>query len=117
MVDTTKSPGISYLEYVPNRRAETLLPIIQRVCLPGTIIYSDQFASYLRLAEIGYDHFSVNHSDPEHRFVASDGTNTQAIEAYWSKRKYWVKAMKGIRRNMLPEYLAEFMWMVPYGRP
>ena len=40
MVDCTQSPGVSYLECVPNRRAETLLSIIQRVCLPSTITYS-----------------------------------------------------------------------------
>ena len=102
MVNRTESPGISYLECVPNRRAESLLPIIQIVCLPGTTIYCDQIASYLRLAEVAFDHFSINHSDLEHRFIASDGTNTLVIETYWSRRKYWVKAMKGVRRNMVP---------------
>ena len=33
IVDCTESPGVSYLECVPNRRVETLIPIIQRVCL------------------------------------------------------------------------------------
>ena len=47
IVDTSTNPGIGYMEVVGRRDAQTLLPIVQRVCLPGTIIYSDQWAGFL----------------------------------------------------------------------
>ena len=76
VVDCTESSGVSYLKCVRNRHAKTLLPIIQRVCLSGIILYSEQFASCFRLSEIGFEHFSVNHSDISYRFVSRDGIHT-----------------------------------------
>ncbi|MGL6009009.1 MAG: hypothetical protein ACRC1D_06100 [Culicoidibacterales bacterium] len=38
IADTSYSPAKVYLSCVPNRRAETLLPIINEVCRTGTII-------------------------------------------------------------------------------
>ena len=46
MVDTTKKPSLGLMRIVPDRTTATLLPIIQAHTLPGTIIHSDDFASY-----------------------------------------------------------------------
>ena len=116
IVDTSFTPGRAYLQIVEDRSAATLLPIIRDVCKPGTIIHSDSWAAYSSIKrDLGFTHQQVNHSDVNHRFVAPDGTHTQAIESYWSKRKLRVKKMKGIRRNMLCEYLHEFMWRDFFG--
>ena len=73
MVGKTESPDLVYLEHVPNRRTETRLPIIQKYIFQERyIIYNDQCASFLRLTEGGFDHFSVNNSDPGYKFIASD---------------------------------------------
>jgi 2-polyprenyl-6-methoxyphenol hydroxylase-like FAD-dependent oxidoreductase len=66
-------------------------------------------------AVTGLDHHRVNHSDRRNRFVAPDGTHTQHIESYWAKRKQRIKAMRGMSREMLPEYLNEFMWRDKYN--
>ena len=34
----------------------------------------------------------------------------QNIESYWNRCKTKIKSMKGVRRDMLPGYLDEFMW-------
>ena len=63
----------------------TLLPIIQAHVANGTIIHSDQWAAYNRVASIPgvASHASVNHSinfvDP------STGVHTQNIESYWNR--------------------------------
>ena len=41
LIDRKLEPNASYLEPVETRSTETLLPIIQSVCLAGTVIYSD----------------------------------------------------------------------------
>ena len=47
---------------VDKRNAETLIPIIQRHVLPGTEIASDEWRAYSKLRELGYIHYTVNHS-------------------------------------------------------
>ena len=58
--DTTTKRG--HIQLVDDRRAETLIPIIQKLVLPGTTIYSDEWAAYRGLAQLGYVHCTVNHS-------------------------------------------------------
>ena len=89
--------------------AETLLPIIQRHILPGSIVYSDQWAAYNRVGNIaGLEHHTVNHT--LHFVDPVTGVHTQNIESYWNRCKTKIKSMKGVRRHMLPGYLDEFMW-------
>lgn len=84
-----------FVEYVPDRRGETLWPIIQRRIAPGTIIMSDSARVYdnLHLPNRGnFEHYQVNHSrhfvDPNDRNVY---TNT--IERQWGVMK---GSLKGI---------------------
>ena len=46
LADTSSKPAITYMETVDKRDAGTLLPIIQRVVKPGTIIHSDQWKAH-----------------------------------------------------------------------
>ena len=95
--DTSFLPALSYMEFVENRSAETLIPIIQRICIPGTIIHADGWRAYQALPNFGYAFSSVNHSlnfvDP------NTGVHTQHIESYWAKKKLRVKMMKGLSRD------------------
>ena len=47
---------------VENRKAKTLLPLIEQWIQKGSIIHSDCFKSYNRLSKMGYTHVTVNHS-------------------------------------------------------
>jgi hypothetical protein len=46
LADTSCKPAITYMETVDKRDAATLLPIIQHVVKPGTIIHSDQWKAH-----------------------------------------------------------------------
>jgi hypothetical protein len=108
IVDTSYVPAIGYMQFVSERNSNTLLPIIERVCLPGTIIVSDGWAAYPRIQERGYQFISVNHRenfvDPVTR------VHTQHVESYWSKQKLRIKKMKGVAYNYKEDYLLEFLW-------
>ena len=98
-----------YLEVVENRSAETLLPIISRVVLPGTVVHSDEWKAYKNInTVVGLEHKTVNHS--VHFVQPITNTHTQNIESAWNNLKIKIKQMRGIRRTHLEAYLKEFMW-------
>ena len=116
MVDTSQTPAVGYMELVPRRDAATLLPIIQQHVLPGTTIWSDQWAAYNNVSSLPgvAGHGVVNHS--LHFVNPSTGVNTQTVASYWNRVKTKFKRMKGVSSAQLPLHLDEFMWRERYGQ-
>ncbi|KAG0437334.1 hypothetical protein DMUE_3753 [Dictyocoela muelleri] len=99
---------------VPDRSANTLIPIIIRYVLPGTLIISDKWRSYSQLNNHGYQHLTVNHSQ---NFVSPDDprVHTQNIESLWHHVKNRLRSQYGTRHYMLDGYLTEFMFKRRYS--
>lgn len=96
---------------VENRDRDTLFPIINSWCLPGTRIISDGWAAYQgldRLAQGIYEHDTVVHED---NFVdpLDPSVHTQTIEGLWSHAKKHIRKF-GNRQNMFGLHLMEFLW-------
>ncbi|MGL5706783.1 MAG: transposase [Aeromonas sp.] len=112
IADTSYTPAKVFLQLVPNRQADTLLPIISQVCRDGTIIVSDQWRAYFNIADLGFEHSTVNHS---YNFVdPASLRHTQNIESYWNKAKFRAKKMMGISGDSISEYLIEWMFKECY---
>nr|CAI5850187.1 unnamed protein product [Callosobruchus analis] len=94
---------------VDSRTADELIPIIQEWVEVGSEIHTDSWASYNGLSSHGYIHKLVNHSDPEHRFIAEDGTHTQRIEATWRPAKNWFRGLH-IPEDQFADRLCEYLW-------
>jgi len=103
---------LGHIELVDQRDDATLLPIIQKVVVPGSIAWSDEWAAYRQLSSLGFTHQTVNHS--EHFKDPATGTCTNHVEAYWCAVKRRFKSMCGTTNEMLPAY--EHMWRERYGR-
>ena len=90
LADTSHTPVLGYMELVPRRDAATLLPIVQQHVLPGTIIWSNEWVAYNRVAVLPgvAGHEVVNHS--LHFVDPTTEVNTQTVESYWNrvKRKF-----------------------------
>ncbi|KAG0423912.1 hypothetical protein DMUE_6120, partial [Dictyocoela muelleri] len=102
IVDTSFTPGKFYVKAVPDRRAETLLPIINSIVRDGTIIWSDQWPAYRNISE------RLSHETVNHRLYFVDpqtGTNTQHVESLWNKLKYKLKKMMGVSSRDIQDYL------------
>ena len=114
LADTSSTPCTVYIELVPDRKASTLIPIIEKVVKPGSTIHSDQWVAYRQLNQHpNYTYQAVNHSK---NFVDPDsGVHTQAIESYWAKAKLELKKIKGVSSEQLPSYLDERMWRDRFG--
>ena len=85
-----------FFEVCPNRKAETLMQIIEKWVLKDSIIVTDCFKSYNNLASRGYHHATVNH---KYYFVdPNTAAHTQRIEGMW----HWirVKAMPRSGTNL-----------------
>ncbi|VEN38309.1 unnamed protein product, partial [Callosobruchus maculatus] len=94
---------------VPTRDSETLLSTIQQWVHPGTEIHTDCWRGYNGLAQHGYIHKTVNHSDEEHGFVGLDGTHTQRIEATWRPAKDYFRR-KRVPVEDFADHLVEYLW-------
>jgi hypothetical protein len=79
--------------------------------VPGTTIYSDTWRPYFTLAEHGFDHHMVNHSE---EFVTAQGGHTQEIESLWNQIKADLKVRRGYNANQLGGVLDEFMFRHEY---
>ncbi|KAH7831762.1 putative Uncharacterized transposase-like protein [Monocercomonoides exilis] len=99
--------GTNFVIIVPDRKKETLIPIIQERILAGTTIISDEWKSYDCLKDIGYEHMTVCHKrnfkDPE------TGACTNTVEGLWSHlRAFFPK--HGVRKTFIADCLS--MWLV-----
>ena len=95
---------------VQARDAATLLPIIQSMILPGSIIHSDGWSAYNGIDQLpeGYTHFVVNHTT---NFVDPlTGSHTQTIERMWREVKRIKRRYEGISRQDVTHHLAEYLW-------
>ena len=107
-----RNSGKCCLVEVPDRRRETLEPIIQRWILPGSRIISDGWRSYNELHALNlgiYQHDVIIH---EQNFVDHDDpeVHTENIENTWQRAKRKLKAQYGTSRELFPSYLSEFLW-------
>lgn len=90
-----RGTGNCILVPVPDRRAETHIPIICDRIAPGSIIISDSWSSYQRTAEQNaYEHLTINH---RYNFVdpLDPGVHTQNIE------NCWLYAKRNFKKNNL----------------
>ena len=69
------------------RTKPALWPIIQAFVKPGSMIYSDGFRGYRKLAHLGYEHKWVNHNK---EYVSKEGVHTNRMEGLWGVVKRWL---------------------------
>ena len=98
--------GRLFIILVPDRSMWTLLPIICRKILPGSIIISDEWRAYKALDIMtDYQHITVNHSKEFKNF--ENGACTNRIEGIWAHMRRFFP-ITGVRKRFLPDYLALF---------
>lgn len=97
---------------VERRNRDTLIPIIKENAVEGSVIHSDCWAAYNSLADEGFIHKTVNHSE---EFKAEDGTCTNEIEGIWGITKNKIKKMKGVRHERIGDLLHEFSYRYRHG--
>ena len=101
-----KRGGKVYTVMIPNARSATLLPIMERMILPDSIVYTDGFSSYDALDVSDFHHVRINHSE---RFVDRQN-HINGIENFWNQAKRHLRRFNGIPKNSFFLFLKECEW-------
>lgn len=108
ITDTSTRPAKYYVKVVEDRSARNLLSIITRFVKNGSIIWSDQWASYRNVNSLGFEHATVNHN---FNFVNPiTGVHTQTAESLWNRLKRRLKRINGNPLETLKKNLKMWMW-------
>ena len=106
-IQSDETPRL-FLVLCPNRKKETLIPLIQKWVRPGTILVTDSFKSYRGLSKFGYHHYVVNH---KRNFVAPKTlAHTQRIEGEWRHVRRQALPMVGCRMEDVGFFLSAYLY-------
>jgi len=96
------------VKVVPDAKARTLLPEVERHVEAGTQVYTDEWRAYGRLAGMGYPHRTIHHS---HREYVRGRVYTSTVEGFFGNIKNGIaRNYHGVSARWLHGYLNEYVW-------
>ncbi len=101
---------------VDRRDAAMLIPIIRSHVQPGSRIFSDGWAAYRELNDLGFEHFTVNHKVGFKKTYVNEFTgeelevHTNTIEGCWKHAKQHFRRINGTSIGNFEGHMAEIMW-------
>ena len=104
--------GEVVIAMLSNVKQTTIAPLIKATIVPGSLIYTDEYAIYTPLSKWGYEHKTVCHGRGEYaRDEDGDGfceVHVNTMEGFWSLLRSWLRPHRGISQEKLPLYLGFF---------
>ena len=95
-----------------NVQQATIRPFIETTVAQGSLVHTDEYDIYARLAAWGYGHRTVCHGRGEYaRDDDGDGfceVHVNTLEGFWSLLRSWLRPHRGISQEKLPAYLGFF---------
>ena len=92
---------------IPNASAKTLHGVVTKNVEKGSEVQTDEWPGYKGLFGKGYEHKTVNHGAK--KYVAADGTTTNAIENFWRHVKCSIKGTHtSVSGKHMETYVKEF---------
>ena len=88
---------------VPNCKQVTLMPLLQGMVKPGSIITTDESNSYNKVQALGHLHETVCHGKGE--YVRGE-VHTNTIESFWSQFK---RSVHGTFHAVSPKHLQTYL--------
>jgi transposase-like protein len=104
--------GEVVIRMLANVQQTTIEPLLKATIVPGSQVYTDEYAIYNSLPNWGYQHKSVCHGQGEYaRDEDGDGfceVHVNTMEGFWSLLRSWLRPHRGISQEKLPLYLGFF---------
>ncbi len=108
-----KRGGRVYTKMIPDVRTETLMPIMERMIVPDSIVYTDCLASYNALDIADFHHLRINHSE----LFADQRNHINGIENFWNQAKRHMRKYNGVPKHHFHLFLKECEWRFNGGSP
>jgi transposase len=87
-------------------KSSTVYPIVKEHVSPESMVYTDEFPVYDKLAKHGYTHKRVHHAS---KVYVSGNAHTNTIEGFWSLLKGGISGVyKGVSTQHLQAYINEY---------
>lgn len=93
--------GIVVTQIIPDRQAETIIPVLKEMVETGSMLVTDECNAYFR-AKDDYFHITVNHNKEEYTHNAFSTNN---IEGFWSLLK---RGIVGIYHSVTAKHLQAY---------
>lgn len=108
-----KRGGRVYTKMIPDVRTETLMPIMERMIVPDSVVYTDCLASYNALDISDFHHLRINHSE----LFADQRNHINGIENFWNQAKRQMRKYNGVPKHHFHLFLKESEWRFNGGSP
>ncbi len=111
-----RQTGRLRLSVVEHADRETLEGFVESSTREGTMVSTDEWRAYGRLAELGRGHATVTH-DPDHREWARDDdgdgvreVHDNTLEGIWTGLRNYLRPLRGVSKWCESQYVAMFQW-------
>jgi transposase len=109
-----RDSGLLRLRVVEHADGATLREFVRRMTWPLTMVYTDEWAAYDRLPEVGRGHATVCHAAGEWaRDDDGDGireVHDNTLEGIWTGLRNYLRRFRGVNKAYLAQYVAVFLW-------
>ena len=102
-----------FTKVIPDAKAKTLMPIIQKKIKPDSIVYTDSLSSYNVLDVSEFKHYRINHSE----LFADSKNHINGIENFWNQAKRHMRKFNGIPKEYFHLFLKECEWRFNNPKP
>ena len=94
---------------IPDRSRISIWPAICEFVLPGSILHTDELATYRSITLRGYRHETCNHDRDE--YVGPTGATVNNLEGYWNILK---RGIFGTHIHVSPKHLSKYLGEFEY---
>jgi transposase-like protein len=96
--------GRAYAKVIPDNTAKTLVGIVRKRVVPGSVVYTDEAPAYNTVAaNRRYIHYRINH---KHQGYVRGHIHTNSVEGFWSLLK---RGIGGVYHAVSPKYLQTYL--------
>lgn len=109
-----RDSGLLRLRVVEHADGPTLREFVRQMTWPLVLVYTDEWAAYDRLPEVGRGHATVCHAAGEWaRDDDGDGireVHDNTLEGIWTGLRNYLRMFRGVNKVYLAQYVAVFLW-------